>query len=146
MIALDTNVLVYAHRPEAPLHQAARRCIAELHTSRRPWGIPIHCLVEFAAVVSNPRIWKEPSRAEDIRAQVDAWRTSPDLHLLADDATVWDRCLRLVERGAVEAGRWYDARIAAACLAHGVRELWTVDRDYSRFPELPVRNPLLADS
>jgi predicted nucleic acid-binding protein len=36
-----------------------------------------------------------------------------------------------------------DARIAALCLQHGVRELWTADRDFSRFPALGVRNPLV---
>lgn len=142
MIAVDTNILVYAHRPEAPFHQKARRCLSELYIARRPWAIPCHCLVEFAAVVSSPRIWKDPSSPEHIRAQAQAWRTSPELHLLGDDATVWDRCLDLAERGSVHAGRWYDARIAAICLAHGVRRLWTVDRDYSRFPDLPIRNPL----
>ena len=38
----------------------------------------------------------------------------------------------------------HEARIAALCLTHGVRELWSADRDWSRFPELAVRNPLLA--
>jgi hypothetical protein len=142
LIAVDTNLLVYAHRPEAPFHDAARRCLAELHAARRSWGIPCHCLVEFAAVVSSRRIWQEPSRVEHVRAQVEAWRTSRELHILGDDASVWDRCVLLAASGAAEAARWYDARIAAACLAHGVRELWTIDRDYSRFPELPVRNPL----
>ena len=33
--------------------------------------------------------------------------------------------------------------IAALCLAHGVRELWTHDRDFGRFPALAVRNPLV---
>jgi predicted nucleic acid-binding protein len=39
----------------------------------------------------------------------------------------------------------HDARIAAAlCLHHGVAALWTADRDFSRFPELPASNPLIA--
>ena len=37
-----------------------------------------------------------------------------------------------------------DARIAAICLSHGVTELWTVDRDFSRFPDLRVRDPLAS--
>jgi predicted nucleic acid-binding protein len=36
----------------------------------------------------------------------------------------------------------HDARIAALCLSHGVYELWSGDRDFSRFPALRVRNPL----
>jgi predicted nucleic acid-binding protein len=38
----------------------------------------------------------------------------------------------------------HDARVAAICIAHGVNEFWTVDRDFSRFPDLPTRNPLLG--
>ena len=37
----------------------------------------------------------------------------------------------------------HDARIAAICLDHGVDELWTCDRDFSRFPDLRTRNPLI---
>lgn len=144
MIALDTNLLVYSHRPECPLHERAFDCLRDLVHSRVAWGIAIHCLVEFAAVVSNPKIWSEPSSSEHIEQQVAAWQTSPDLQLLGDDATVWERCEQLSKRGAVEAERWYDARIAAVCLAHGVRELWTVDRDYSRFPDLTTHNPLVV--
>jgi predicted nucleic acid-binding protein len=48
----------------------------------------------------------------------------------------------LARNGKILAGQWYDARIAAVCLCHGVRELWTVDRDYSRFPDLNTVNPL----
>jgi len=37
-----------------------------------------------------------------------------------------------------------DARIAACCIDAGAHELWSADRDFSRFPELRVRNPLVA--
>ena len=37
----------------------------------------------------------------------------------------------------------HDARIAALCLDHGVHEFWTADRDFARFPDLRVRNPLV---
>jgi predicted nucleic acid-binding protein len=38
----------------------------------------------------------------------------------------------------------HDARIAALCMQHGVRELLSADRDFSRFPQIAVRNPLIA--
>ena len=50
----------------------------------------------------------------------------------------------LIERGSVAGPRVHDARIAAVCILHGVRELWSADRDFSRFPDLKVRNPLIA--
>ena len=66
MIAVDTNILVYAHRPESPLHEESDQAIRRLASRGHPWGIPCHCLVEFAAVVSNTRIWKHPSTTEHI--------------------------------------------------------------------------------
>ena len=49
----------------------------------------------------------------------------------------------LTMKGRITGGRIHDARIAAICLQHGVRELWSADRDFNRFPELRVVNPLL---
>jgi predicted nucleic acid-binding protein len=48
----------------------------------------------------------------------------------------------LLAAGQIVGGRTHDARIAAICIQHGVRELWSADRDFSRFPELTTANPL----
>jgi predicted nucleic acid-binding protein len=50
----------------------------------------------------------------------------------------------LIAKARVSGPRVHDARVAALCLSHNVRELWTTDRDFSLFPALRVRNPLLA--
>ena len=55
MIAVDTNVLVYAHRVEAPHHERAAAALASLAGSR--WAIPWACVHEFVAVVSNARVF-----------------------------------------------------------------------------------------
>jgi hypothetical protein len=49
----------------------------------------------------------------------------------------------MLEAGQVAGGRVHDARVAALCRLHGVRELWTADRDFSRFSGLALRNPLI---
>jgi hypothetical protein len=53
-------------------------------------------------------------------------------------------CGRSSRPGRVTGPVVHDARIAALCLAHGVRELWTADRDFGRFPALVTSNPLAA--
>ena len=90
MIAVDTNLLVHAHRRDSPFHGSARDCLAELSERAPSWSIPWPCLHEFLV--------------------------GPAVH---------------------------DVRIAALCLANGVSELWTADRDFGRFPALKVRNPLV---
>jgi predicted nucleic acid-binding protein len=48
------------------------------------------------------------------------------------------------ERSGVVGNKVHDARVAAICLGHGVRELWSADRDFSYFPDVRTRNPLVA--
>jgi predicted nucleic acid-binding protein len=49
-----------------------------------------------------------------------------------------------MESSGASGGRVHDARVVAICLSHGVRELWTADRDFTRFPELTTSNPLVG--
>lgn len=144
MIALDTNLLVYAHRPEFPWHVQAKECIRTLAEGTASWAIPFHCLVEFAATVSHPRKFLSPSSPAQVQDQIAAWRESPSLHILSDSADSLKHWLELILNRHVQGPHHHDARIVAVCLSHGIKELWTADRDYLRYPELPTRNPLVG--
>jgi hypothetical protein len=95
-------------------------------------------------VVTNPRIWKDeattPTRAKD---QIAAWLGSPTLALLSETDIFADVLLRVLQRPRVRGPIAHDARIAALCLAHGVDELLTRDRDFQLFPELVTRDPFI---
>lgn len=144
MIAVDTNILVYAHREDSPWHGAAYRQIAELAQSRSPWAIPWPCLFEFLAIATHPKIYNPPTPLHLALEQVEAWLESPSLILLAEPEGFWPMLRRLLLAGKIIGPQLHDARIAALCLAHGIKELWTADRDFSRFPGLVKRNPLLT--
>jgi len=144
VIAVDTNILVYAHRTDTTSHQTAAACLRELARSGTPWAIPWPCVHEFLGVVTHPRIFEEPTPLAVAFDIVDAWRESPSLALLSEWGGYWGWLRRLMDEGGIAGPRVHDARIAALCLSHAVRELWTVDRDFSRFPELATRNPLVA--
>lgn len=144
MIALDTNLLVYAHREDSPWHAPAAESVARLAEGRAAWAIPWPCLHEFLAIVTHPRIYVPPTPLTRALDQVSAWLESPTLVPLAEGRAYWETLEKLLTRGRVAGPQVHDARVAAICLAHGVRELWTADRDFSRFPSLQVRNPLLG--
>ena len=142
MIAVDTNVLVYAHRREAAEHTAARELLRGLAEGGDSWAIPWPCLYEFFSVVTNPRIWRQSaSMSVQAWAQIEAWVGSPSVRLLAetpDFAAVLGRFVKLPRvRGPVV----HDARVAALCVAHGVDVLLTRDRDCSSFRGLRTRDP-----
>lgn len=143
MIAVDTNLLVYAHREDSPWHGAANGSIVELAEGRGPWAIPWPCLHEFLAIVTHPKIYAPPTPLEAALEQVAAWLESPSLVLLAEPEGYWPELRLTLQVGRVAGPQIHDARIAALCQSHGVRELWTADRDYGRFPALRVKNPLV---
>lgn len=144
MIAVDTNLLVYAHREDSPWHAAAAARITELAEDRTPWAIPWPCLHEFVGVVTHPRIYVPPTPLSVAINQIEAWLEAPGLVLLAEVEGYWSELRAALEAGRIVGAQVHDARIAALCRLHGVRELWTADRDFGRFSGLRVRNPLVA--
>ena len=144
MIALDTNILVYAHREDSPFHEAARERVAKLAEGAETWSIPWPCVHEFLAIVTHPRIYLPPTPLTQALDQMDAWLESPTLILLAESDTHWPTLRSLLVAGRIEGPRVHDARIAALCQQHGVRELWSADRDFNRFGGLTVVNPLVG--
>lgn len=144
MIAVDTNILVYAHRAESDWHERAAACTRELAEGRALWAIPWPCLHEFLAIVTHARIWAPPTPVSIALGQVEAWLESPSLVLLSEQARYWGELRELVRVGRISGPRVHDARVAALCVQNGVRELWTADRDFNRFPQLQVKNPLLS--
>ena len=144
MIAVDTNLLVYAHRRDSSFHDAARNTIEVLAEGKAAWAIPWPCVHEFLAVVTHPRIFSPPSTMEQAAEQVDAWLESPSSVLLGEAPDHWAILRRQLLAGAITGPKVHDGRIAAICVANGVRELLSSDRDFSRFPELEVVNPLVT--
>ena len=143
MIAVDTNILVYAHREDSPWHHSAYAAIVDLAEGRSQWAIPWPCVHEFLAIVSHPRIYSPPSPLPAAIDQIEAWLESPSLMLLQEMKGYWQHFRAAVETGRINGGQIHDARIAALCQLHEVKELWTADRDFSRFSGINVRNPLI---
>jgi hypothetical protein len=92
--------------------------------------------------VTSPKVFKVPTPLPAALAQVHAWRESTTLRFLAEEAGYFEVLDGLVRTARIGGPKIHDARRAALALFHGVRELLTADRDFSRFATLVVRNPL----
>ncbi len=144
MIAVDTNILVYAHREDNDWHQAAARQVAALAEGQSAWAVPWPCLHEFLAIVTHPRIFKPPSPLRAALDQVEAWLESPSLVVISEAGGYWGGLRAMLEASRAAGPAVHDARIAALCRQHGVRELWSADRDFGRFRGVKVVNPLVG--
>lgn len=141
MIALDTNILVYARREESKHHGRARELVQRLAEGQEPWAIPWPCVYEFLRVVTHHRIFDPPSKLEVAIEDLESLFDSPSLVLLGESRAHRGHLHRMVLEGRAAGNLAHDAHIAALAVEHGVRELWTTDRDFARFPTLRVRDP-----
>jgi toxin-antitoxin system PIN domain toxin len=142
VIAVDTNILVYAHRADSALHDRAEEAVRVLAEGADAWAIPWPCVHEFLAVVTHPRVWKKPTPIGVALRALAAWRKSPKLFLLAEDDAYAPVLESVLEESRVHGPKVHDARIAALAIHHGIDFLYTADRDFSRFPRLKTKNPL----
>ena len=142
MIAVDTNVLVYAHRRDSAFHTDAAGAVRSLAEGRANWAIPWPCVHEFLAIVTHPRIYSPPTPISGAVEQVSVWLDSPSLVVLDESGDYWRLLSSMVTSARISGPKVHDARIAAICVANGVRTLWSADRDFGRFP-IEVRNPVV---
>ena len=141
MIAVDTNVLVYAARTEAPPHARALDVLAELADGENPWALPWPCVYEFIKVVTHPGIFALPTPQAEAVELVESLLDSPSVVTLGNGPSHRSAFRRMVLSGGATGNIAHDAHIAALAIEHGVTELLTADRDFTRFPLLRVRNP-----
>ncbi len=144
MIAVDTNLLVYAHREDANFHAEAQAALVELAVGRERWAVPWPCAHEFIAIVTHPQIYKTPTPLEGALEALAQLSACPTLEFIGESDGYLGSLASIALAARVRGGAIQDARIAAICRFHGVRELWSADRDFSRFAAVKVRNPLLG--
>ena len=108
-----------------------------------PWAIPWPCFYEFLRIVTHPRVYHPPVplrvALKDLRHILEA----PGLVLLRETPAHADVMIRVLEDSGATGNLIHDAHIATLCIEHGVKELITGDRDFTRFAELVVRNPFI---
>lgn len=142
MIALDTNLLVYAHRSQTPPHRASRRAIERAAALGR-WGFAVASLAEFWAVVTHPSSEGRPSTAAEAFAYLEA--------LTEGGAETWEpgpgfgmRLAQVAVDLEVSGPRVFDLQIALTAFERGATELWTADAQFVKLPGLRLHNPLAA--
>lgn len=133
MIAVDTNILVHAHRVASASHRRAVGWLRHLAEGQASWGLPVFCLTEFMRVVTHPRVFSPPSTIAQAVSALRELLASPALILLSPGTRFPPLLFDLIRQGDARGNLAFDAQIAAVCLEHGADRLLTTDRDFSRF-------------
>jgi toxin-antitoxin system PIN domain toxin len=141
MILLDVNVLVYAHRQDAPRHPEFQRWLTGILEGDAPYGLSDIVLSGFLRVVTHPRVFRTPTPMERALAFVRDVRDRPNSVPISPGPRHWDIFVKLCRKDGVKGNLVPDAFLAALAIENGA-EWVTTDGDYARFPGLRVRHPL----
>ena len=140
MIAIDTNVLVYALQPMAPQHGVALSLVHDLATGPAPWGLPFPCIGELFRVVTH-RTFRPSVPVAGVWHNLETLLASPTIQLLTPTTRHVALLKEVIEDGGATGNLIFDAQIATLCIEYGVREILTADKDFRRFSGLKVTDP-----
>ena len=141
MILVDANILVYAYASSLSQHAAARSWLDEQLFSASRLGLPWSSVLAFVRLVTNPRLFSQPTSMSAAWTQVQTW---------LDAEAAWTPLPTARHRALVgaclgapglRANDVPDADLAALAIEHGLR-LATTDGGFARFPGLAWFDPL----
>ena len=139
MIAVDTNVLVYAHRTEMELHRAATEVLMDRAEDATPWALPIFCITEFMRVVTHRRVFNPPSTLPQAVGFIEDLVASPVCHVVRPGPGFLRILANAAQQADARGNLMFDAQIAAGCHESGIDTIVTNDRNFERFEALRVR-------
>ena len=144
MIAVDSNLLIYAHRSATAEHGKARRALEAAAADPRGWGMALASVGEFFSIVTHPAASGRPSKPDDAREFLETLSASGGMQIWTPGTGFATRLLQLASDLQVVGVRIFDLQIALTAVDHGATELWTHDRDFVRVPGLRLRRPIDA--
>lgn len=141
MRGVDVNVLVYAHRPEAPRHVEYLAWLDAAREDDEPLGLSDIVLSGFVRVVTHPRVFREPTPLAIALEFAGALRGAPATVRVESGARHWSIFEQLCRTTEARGNAVPDAYLAALAIEQGTT-WYTCDRSFARFPGLHWAHPL----
>jgi len=141
MVVPDVNVLIYAHRREAPEHENYAAWLIRMVESPEPFGLSELVGSAFVRIVTNPRAFDKPTPRSDAIEFLDRLRARNNCRVLRPGPKNWDIFKLLCRESDARGKLIADAYHAALAVEHGC-EWITCDGDFARFETVRWRHPL----
>ena len=141
VILVDANLLLYAYLARSEHYASAREWLEQTLSSPYPVRLAWITILAFLRIITDSRLSGTPFRMEEASAVVDEWLRRPNVDILMPGERHWEILSGLLRTAQVRGPLTGDAHLAALALEHGAT-LCTTDRDFSRFPDLRLLNPI----
>jgi hypothetical protein len=141
-VSLDTNVLLYALNQDDPRHAAAGGLLERLANGHETVYLAWPVLMAFVRIATHPAIFPRPLRPREAEDRVEALLRRPNISAIAEREGFWEAYRKVAADAGPVGGKLVpDAHLATVLRQHGIRTLYTFDRDYRRFTFLDAREP-----
>jgi hypothetical protein len=140
--AVDANILVYASDQDSVVHPAAvqflRYCAARTEVLCLAWVT----ISAYLRIVTHPSVFRRPLSPEEAMANIDGLLALPQVRVLGEEEDFWGAYREVAKDVSPRGNLVPDVHLAAVLRQHGVRTLYTRDRDFLRFDFLEIVDPL----
>ncbi len=139
--AIDVNILLYASDSDSPFHKRAGAFLeAGMH------GEELFCLgwptiMSYLRISTQPAIFERPLRPDEAMKNIETLLNLPHVRFLAEEEGFWDIYRELTAKVPTRGNLVPDAHLAAILRQHGIKKLYSHDRDFLKFAFLDVRDP-----
>jgi toxin-antitoxin system PIN domain toxin len=139
--SVDVNILLYASDTSSPKHAEAIRFLKQRPSDPDLFCIAWPTLIAFLRIATHSRIFAQPLSPDDALGNVESLLGLPRVRTLSEGEGFLKIYREVTARFPVRGNLVPDAHLAALLLQHGVRRLYTVDRDFRKFDFLEVADP-----
>lgn len=140
--SLDGNLLLYSSDTSSPLHAKAKSFLESCMNQSDVIYLSWPTIMGYLRIATHPSIFDEPLTLKEAMANVETLLNLPNSRCLAEEDGFWETWRSVTSDTSVRGNLVPDAHLAALLRLHGVRRLYTHDRDYRRFDSLDVQDPL----
>ena len=141
MIVIDANLLIYAYNEASELHAGGRRWLERALSGADPVRLPWSSIHAFLRIMTQPSLFERALSMQRAAAIVDQWLAQPHVSIIEPGRRYWLIFRQLLPKAQIRGNLVMDAHLAALTLEQA-GTLYTTDKDFSRFDELRVVNPL----
>lgn len=142
MIAIDTNLLIYAHRSHTPQHRKTQIALERACRGQKGVGVAYPSLLEFWSVVTHPAAEGKPSSLKEAEAFIHGLVDEGGVNIWMPHLGFWQRLLQVAIDLKVQGARLFDLQIALIAFDNGATEIWTHDANFLVIPGLKKYDPL----
>lgn len=141
--ALDVNILLYASDSESPYHEKAKVFLETCMQQEDVFCIAWATAMSYIRIATHPSVFDRPLTPDEAMANIGTLLSLPHVRFLSEEEGFWGIYRELTAKVPTRGNLVPDAHLAAILRQHGVKTLYTNDRDFLKFAFLKVRYPLV---